>query len=128
MEEVQKHHITVRDLKSGDGWVASRFSKITPPQKPWPRRVQSHGFGMTNRKDPGEYLAEGGDNLNRADREEWLKTVNFATSTFLEGFLEKGIIRLSSEATRRSDKDPRAHALNLNVRGLKHASAFSSHP
>ena len=35
------------------------------------------------------------DNMAKADREEWAKKVDLITATFLEGFLEKVIIRLN---------------------------------
>lgn len=52
-----------------------------------------YGLGMTNEQTVNEFIVESEKSLSWADRDEWAKEVNRVTVAFLEGFLEKGVIK-----------------------------------
>lgn len=105
LPDVKKHHIAVHDLKKADDWVASivfngRQTMTVEEVKNVLRSLglneySIYGLGVTNEKTVGQLLAELEENLAKADREELAKKVDLINATFLEGFLEKAIIRLN---------------------------------
>lgn len=54
-----------------------------------------YGLGITNEKTMGEYMAELEEKLSKAEMEELAEKVALVNLKFFEGFLERGIIRLS---------------------------------
>ena len=105
LPELKKHHVAVRDLEKGDGWVASivfvgRSAMSVEEVKSVLRSLglseySLSGLGVTNKKTVGERLAELEENIAKTDREELLKKIDRATAAVLEGWLEGGIIRLN---------------------------------
>jgi len=117
LPDLKKHHIAVLDLKQGGEWVASIVFNDHPTmsvedvkntlRKMGLGEYSLYGLEMTNEKTVNEYIAELEENLGRADREELAEKVDLVNLKFLEGFLEKGIIKLSDgllDAVRKIEK------------------------
>ena len=103
LKDLQKHHVAVRDLKSGDSWVASIIFENYPTmnvhevkaslRKLGFNEYSLYALGVTNEKTVGELLAELEANFSRRDREEWLREMDFINLKFLNEFLKRGIIK-----------------------------------
>ena len=122
LKSLKKHHIAVRSLK-GNAWVATIIFEDHPTMsieevKSTLRKMgfgeyDLHGLSLTNDETLGEFIAELEEKLSMPDREERAKNVDLINLKLLEGFLEKGIIKLNDgllDAFRKIDRYIQSHS------------------
>jgi hypothetical protein len=104
LPDLKKHHITVRDLKRADDWVASIVFDNYPTMgvEEVKNTLKNMGFGeyslyalgVTNEKAVGDMLKKIQEDL-KGTVEEGAQKILLVNKAFLETFLEKGLIKMS---------------------------------
>ena len=124
-----KHHLGVRYAKRGDSWVAT----VTFPNHKTMKVEEVKGFlgglglnegsltglGVTNEKTVGQRLTELREGTSQIDWADHIKQANLATADVLEGWLDKGTIRLNDgmlDALKKIQKAVRPQPAKVSAR------------